>query len=147
MPRHPGLSLLEDFDSVTYLRLLVAQAQVDGLVPEERDYILLRGAMLGVDTEPLLAEPLRELPPVDPATSETTRRVILRDCIVLACIDGDYTETERARVHEVADWLSVPHSSVDRIEDWLRRYWELMDEAEALLAGFEAPISQAAVRD
>ncbi|MED5369542.1 MAG: hypothetical protein VX899_00885 [Myxococcota bacterium] len=139
MARHPGLSLIQDFDPHTYLRLLVAQALVDGMTAEERDYILLRGALLDVDATELLERPLQTLPPVDPGLSETTRRVILRDCIVLACIDGDFSEAERERVHRLAEWLSVPVESVDRIEDWLHRYWDLMEEAEALLAGFEAP--------
>lgn len=135
----PSLTLLQDFDPRTYLRLLVAQSHLDGLKPEERNYIQARATVLGLDPEGLLAEPLTELPPVPETVSETTRRVIVRDCILLGCIDGDYSEMERAHVHRVAKWLSVDLDAVDRIEDWLRRYWDLMEESEALLSGFDAP--------
>ena len=138
-PLDAANTLLQEFDPTTYLRLLVAQGHLDGLVPEEQAYIRARAALLGVEVEPLLAQPLTELPAVDEQISETTRRVILRDCIVLACIDGDYSELERAHVHRVAKWLKVDIEAADRIEDWLRRYWELMDESEALLSGFDAP--------
>lgn len=138
-PLDAANTLLREFDPTTYLRLLVAQGHLDGLVQEEQDYIRARAALLGVEVEPLLSQPLIELPPVDEQVSETTRRVILRDCIVLACIDGNYTEIERAHVHRVAKWLGVDIGAAERIEDWLRRYWELMDESEALLSGFDAP--------
>ncbi len=139
MPHDPSLTLLQDFDARTYLRLLVAQSHLDGLKPEERHYIQARATVLGLDAEGLLSEPLTELPPVPETVSEATRRVIVRDCILLGCIDGDYSEMERAHVHRVANWLSVDLDAVDRIEDWLRRYWDLMEESEALLSGFDAP--------
>ena len=133
------LSLLDGFDAETYLRALIAVVKIDGIKVIERDYIETRAKVLGVDTVALWEEELKEFPPIPEEVSEVTRRVIVRDCILLGCIDGEYTDAERAWVHRIATWLSVDIEASDRLEDWLRRYFDLMEEQEMLLSGFDPP--------
>ncbi len=136
----PSLSLLEDFDAKTYLQALITVVKMDGIKDIERQYVDARAALLGVDPRPLWAEDLVELPPVPDEVGTVTRRVVIRDCILMACIDDDYSEKERSRVHQIAAWLSIDVETCDHFEDWLRRYFDLMDEQEALLHGFEPPL-------
>jgi len=133
------MSLLDDFDAKTYLQALITVVKMDGVKEIERQYVDARAALLGVDSAPLWAEEITELPPVSEDVGVVTRRVVIRDCILMACIDGDYTDRERSRVHQIAAWLSLEEQTCDHFEDWLRRYFELMDEQEALLHGFEGP--------
>jgi len=133
------MSLLDGFDAPTYLRALIAVVKIDGVKPIERDYVEARAKVLGADTTTLWEEDFSEFPPIPEEVSEVTRRVIVRDSILLGCIDGEYTDAERAWVHRVAAWLSVDIDACDRLEDWLRRYFDLMDEQEMLLSGFDPP--------
>lgn len=132
--------LLEDFDAEAYLRALIAVVKVHGIEEVERDFVEARARTLGVDPSHLWDETLDELPPIRGEMSDPTRRVVLRDCILIACIDGEYTDTERAWIHRIRDWLGLDEQTVDLFEDWFRRYYDLMDEQEALLCGFEPPV-------
>lgn len=134
--------LLGDFDANAYLRALIAVVKVHGVEEVERQFVETRARVLGVDPSHLWDEALVELPPILGSMSDTTRRVVLRDCIFIACIDGEYTETERVWIHRIRDWLGLGEQTADLFEDWCRRYFDLMSEQEALLLGFEPPIGR-----
>ena len=133
----PSIHLMRDFEPAVYIQALVTLAHVDGLLPIERSYVEAQARLLGVPVDWDAAD--GQLPPIGEQVSELTRRIIVRDCIVLASVDGEFSDDERQLVHRIAAWLRVDEAACDRIEDWLRRYWELMDEAEALMSGFDAP--------
>jgi hypothetical protein len=135
----PSPDFLADFDAETYLRVLIIVVKVHGVEPVERDFVESRARILGVDPSHLWDEALTELPPLPEGMGDMTRRVVLRDCILIACIDGDFTDTERAWTHRIRDWLGLSAETADLFEDWFRRYFDLMDEQEALLWGFEPP--------
>lgn len=144
MPMHdPHAAFLEDFDATTYLHALIVVVKLHGIEPEERAFVEDRARKLGVDAAPLWATAEDTLPPLPEGTSEMTRRVVLRDCILIACLDGDYSDTERGWIHRICAWLGLETSTADLFEDWLRRYFDLMDEQEALIWGFEPPIEVA----
>ena len=102
-----SMPLLDDFDATTYIRALITVVKMDGIKPIERQYVEARAALLGVETGALWDEDLTDLPPIPDDVSLVTRRVVVRDCILMACIDDDYTDRERERVHQIAAWLSV----------------------------------------
>jgi len=131
---------LADFDAETYLRALILVVKVHGIEPVERTFVEARARILGVDHEHLWDDTIDDLPPVPSTMSDMTRRVVLRDCILIGCIDGEYTDTERAWVHRICEWLGLATETADNFEDWFHRYFELMDEQEALLSGFEPPV-------
>ncbi len=133
----PSIHTLHDFDPAFYIQVLVTLAHIDGLLPIERAYVTAKAELLGVSVDWSPGD--GEWAPIPSSVSELTRRVIVRDCVVLASVDGDFSDSERGTVHRIAEWLQVDESACDGIEDWLRRYWELMDESEALLSGFDAP--------
>ena len=122
--------------------MLIAVVKVHGIDPIERDFVESRARILGVPHEHLWAESMQELPPLPSNMSDMTRRVVLRDCILIACIDGEYSDAERVWIHRIRDWLELSEETADLFEDWFRRYFDLMEEQEALLWGFEPPIGQ-----
>jgi hypothetical protein len=138
----PSPDFLQDFDAETYLRVLIMLVKVHGIEPVEREFVESRARTLGVDPSHLWDETLSELPPLPEGMSEMTRRVVLRDCILIACIDGEFTDIERGWTHRICGWLGLDLDTANLFEDWFRRYFDLMDEQEALLWGFEPPIGQ-----
>jgi len=133
----PSIHTFHDFDPAAYIQALVVLAHTDGLLPIEKTYVNAKAELLGVNVDWSVGD--GEWSPIPTSVSEMTRRVIVRDCVMLASVDGNFSDGERETVHRIAAWLEVDESACDGIEDWLRRYWELMDEAEALLSGFDAP--------
>jgi len=130
---------LDDFDAETYLRVLILVVKVHGIEPVERSFVESRARILGAEHEHLWDETIEELPPLPEGMSDMTRRVVLRDCVLIACLDGEYSDTERAWIHRICDWLGLSHTTADLFEDWFHRYFDLIDEQEALLWGFEPP--------
>lgn len=148
----PTRHFLDDFDAETYLRALIVVVKVHGVEPVERDFVVSRARILGVDDSHLWDDGVDELPPLPEGMSDMTRRVVLRDCILIACIDGEYTDTEREWIHRICAWLGLSLQTADLFEDWFHRYFDMMDEQEALLWGFEPPTGRfvdtdAVVRD
>ncbi len=142
---HDSADILElaDFDAETYLKALILVVKVHGIEPEERQFVERQARLLGAEHEHLWDESVEELPPLPEGMGDMTRRVVLRDCILIACIDGDYSDEERAWIHRICEWLGLSVTTADLFEDWFHRYFELMDEQEALLWGFEPPTGPA----
>lgn len=126
------VEVLEGFDAKAYLDALVAVAKADGVKPEEREFIVQQAASLGI--EPDFEHPI-DLTILRSASSIVTRRIIIRDCIVLAAVDGDYSANERERIGEIASGLGVDARTVERIEDWIKRYSDILEEGQRIFAG------------
>jgi hypothetical protein len=123
---------VEDIDITFYMRALVAVAAVDGMSDAEADYIRSRSQMLGIDSSTLLSDP----PPITAVSgtaSEITKRLVYRDCYVLASIDGPPSAKERAVLADLCDALGLAAGTAERIEDWMNRFSSLLTEGEALL--------------
>jgi hypothetical protein len=135
----PAALLLGGFDARTYLRALIAVVRLHGVEEVEREYVNARAALLDVDPTALWEERLTEFPPIAEEVSVTTRRAIVRDCLLMGCLDGDLSDAERERIYQIAGWLDVERRTCDLLEDWLHRYFDMMDEMEALLSGFDPP--------
>jgi len=129
----PILDVLPDFQAEGYLRALIAIAQVDGVLPVELDYLRHQATVMGFDLDVLMAED--EATPTDlgQGCNAMTRRVILRDCIILACIDNEFSGAERQKVDEICDLLELDRALIPRFEDWIGRYEAVLTEGARLL--------------
>ena len=116
----------------TYLGALVAVARVDGVSESERAFVEHQASLVGVETEELWAAPAEELSTAASAP-EKTRRLIIRDCLVLAAADGQYTSAERERIRRLAAEIEIDETIVVALEDWLERYVGILEEGTALL--------------
>ena len=128
-----AVEVLEGFDAEVYVRALVAVAQTDGVRDEERAFITDHAAALGV-TPPDFEQNV-DVATLGKGTPEVTRRMIVRDCIVLASMDGDYTATERERIRDIARQLGVDSDVVAKLEAWITKYSDVLGEGQRLLAG------------
>ena len=78
---------------------------------------------------------VKNLSDIDFSTAnETTKRVILRDAIVIAHIDNVYTHKEATFVQDLANRLGVQDDLVEKIESWLLEYWAILEEGKDLFS-------------
>ena len=124
-----------DFDSSLYLKLLVAVAKADpNNGPPEYNYVKTQANRLGLDIVKYWNETSRHyLLDGGARVSRFTALVIIKDSIMLATLDGNFSLGEKEKVYRYAEKLDVPRSDVDRVEQWLNAYGQLRDDWEQLV--------------
>lgn len=130
-------SHLQEIDPHVYLKTMVAVAVADGQVHErEQSYINAQAQLLAVNPEPYWVSPDPTLSFLNTQNlSYTTRISILRDCLVLAYIDGVCDEQEREKVVNIASILHITESKVAELETWLKDLWTVLERGNQLLKG------------
>lgn len=124
-----------EFEPEKYLQALVALAHIDGMHPEEELFIRQQASAFGVDVEPFFAPSTFEFTQVGQSATPTTRRLIYRDCYMLAEADGRISEAERALLDRIRQDLALEVNQAQALESWAQRYAQILREGEALLAG------------
>ena len=123
-------------DAQAYLAALVAIAKADQVIHElERPFIESQANLFGVPVDVIwevgsLDEVLAEAGELD----EHTREAILRDSVLLAMIDGEYVEAERAQARAIAHKLGFDDAKLKRTEDLSRAF--LPDKLDAAPSWF-----------
>lgn len=116
-----------------YIKALISVAMADGKIdPREKDFVDSQAQLQGIDSEPLwensediTGEVLGEL-------SVFQKKIFIRDCIVLGYIDGDFCSDERKKLEEMCKKIGVEISSISEIEDWLKRFWKILEEGKSI---------------
>jgi hypothetical protein len=124
---------LSPTEARSYLSALLAVASADGMTREEMAYIEWQARARGVSVPDLFAEPTVDLTMLRELCTPVTRRMIVRDCISLACLDHDYTAAEQAAVRRIAQQLGISNKRVKELEDWSTTYWDIMAKGDALV--------------
>ena len=124
-----------DFDPEVYLRLLVAVCKADPHNgPPEYQYVARMAARLGKDIVPLWNDtPKRFLLDGRPSVSRRTAMLVVKDAIMLATLDGNFSLGEKERVYNYAECLDLPRTDVDGIQAWLSDYSRLRDRWNRLV--------------
>jgi hypothetical protein len=110
-------------------------AHSDGHADErELAYIDLQANLAGIEMH-TFNDPLQDVSDYQLASLPSMlRNLLLRDAITLAYIDEDYTETEQAKLYELADRMAISRDKITEIENWLLDYWLLMEKGEELFS-------------
>jgi len=126
-----------DIDGPTYLKTVIAVAHSDGSVPDkEREFIDMQAQLLSLDPTEYWDNPEDNLGFLNDANmSRQTCMTIIRDCIVLGHIDGNFDENERAKINDIASMLGVKTSDVEAVEEWLKELWAVMEKGSRLFQG------------
>jgi len=126
--------IAEEFDSEAYLKALTAVAMADGeIAPEEMTFIEVQAKLLALDLEKILKAPEQNLRLITPKISLKTKKVILRDCISMAHMDGKYSSIEQTKVLEIAQDLGLGSQDVEELEKWLLDYWKILERGSKIL--------------
>jgi len=91
---------------------------------------------LSVDIVKIWNETGKNFSPVSRDVSRLTAMLLIKDCIMLASLDGNFSLDEKQRVYSLAEKMDVPRSMVDAIEEWLAEYQQLHNQWETLIADY-----------
>lgn len=129
------ISSLENFDTETYFASLISIARADGNIDNvEMGFIEDQAKLMGFDLE-AACEKERSLAQIDfSKTSALTKNTLLRDCISLAYIDGNYDGSEKKKIHDLGKKMGVSSDKISEIEKWLVDYWTLIEKGQAIMS-------------
>ncbi len=124
----------DDFDADAYLRLLIAVAKSDpDNAAPEYDYVKRQADALGLDIVAFWNSTSRHYLLDRVSVSRLTALLIIKDCIMLASLDGHFSLGEKERVFTYAERLDLPRADVEAVSQWLKRYTELVADWNRLV--------------
>ena len=134
-----AVDLLDERSREAYVGVLIHVAAADGdLVREESAAI--EAAMGRAMIRPKQREKLRpqlaeqsELAKLLEQLSEDACRVVLRDSMIIAAVDGDYHESELEAIREIAKAGGVNKKELDSLFNWVDDGWRWMARGRGIL--------------
>ena len=125
-----------DFDSETYIKILIAIAKADkDNGPREFEYIRKQAHRMGVDYDRFLASTEKTFDLNKQRVSRLTALVVLRDAIRIASMDRNFSLPEREKVYTFAAKLDISRNDMDYLEECLKEYRALCEKWDGLVAG------------
>jgi hypothetical protein len=125
-----------DFDSETYIKILIAIAKADkDNGSREFDYVRKQAQRLGADYDRFLASTEKTFDIKKQRVSRLTALVVLRDAITIASMDRNFSLPEREKVYTFAEKLDISRNDVDYLEKILKEYRKLGEGWDGLVAG------------
>ena len=126
----------EDFDPELYIKMLVAVAKADrNNGPKELKYVENQANRSGIDFATVWDTTDKTFSISGKEVSRLTALVIIKDCILLASIDKNFSLAEREKVYTYAAKLDIPRSDVNYIVEWLDDYNILEKKWNRLISG------------
>ena len=127
---------LADFDCQTYLKMLITIARADKENgPAEYTYIRKQAIGMGVDYEQVLRDTDNQFKIGAKKVSRLTALRVLKDAIMIASMDGNFTLPEKQKVYTYAEKLDIPRTDVDELELLVGQIRDLDKRWKALVAG------------
>ena len=125
-----------DFDSETYIKILIAIAKADkDNGPREFEYVRKRARRLGADYDGFLASTDKTFDIKKQKVSRLTALVVLKDAITIASMDRNFSLPEREKVYTFAGKLDISRNDVDYLEEWVKAYRDLGERWKGLVTG------------
>ncbi|UCF82664.1 MAG: hypothetical protein JSV50_15925 [Desulfobacteraceae bacterium] len=126
----------EDFDPELYIKILIAVAKADkNNGPKEFAYVENQANRLGIDFATVWDTTEKTFSISEIKVSRLTAMIIIKDCILLASMDKNFSLAEREKVYTYAEKLDIPRSDVDYIVGWLDDYNILEKKWDRLISG------------
>ena len=124
-----------DFNSETYIKILIAIAKADkDNGPREFDYVRKQAQRMGADYDRFLASTEKTFDIKKQRVSRLTALVVLRDAITIASMDRNFSLPEREKVYTFAEKLDISRNDVDYLEKILKEYRKLGEKWDGLVA-------------
>jgi hypothetical protein len=124
------------FDRETYVKILIAiaRADKDNGLPEYR-FIRKQAIQLGVNYERVLKDTDKNFEIGTHKVSRLTALRVLKDAIMIASMDGNFTLPEKHKLYSYAEKLDIPRTDVDNLETLVGQLKELDRRWKELVAG------------
>ena len=124
------------FDRQTYLKILITIARADkDNGPSEYAYIRKQAIQMGVDYEQMLRDTDKDFEIGIQKVSRLTALRVLKDAIIIASMDGNFTLPEKQKVYTYAEKLDIPRTDVDELELLVGQIKDLDGRWKELVAG------------
>lgn len=124
---------LESFDVDAYFQALLFVANADNvLLNSEAEFLSDQARLFNYNLDGIVD---REIDIKRLRTSDMsifTKKIIIRDCIAMAYVDGNYDKREKEAVQEICKLFMLPFSEVEKIEQWLYEYWSVIEKGQIL---------------
>lgn len=125
----------KDFDPRTYVSILVAIAKADkDNGPPEFDFVRRQADYLGLDADYFFRNIDRHFSIQRQDVTRLTALVILKDAILLASRDKNFSLPERMKVYTYAESLDVSRNDVDRLVELINEYRHLENRWQELVS-------------
>ena len=135
----PGANPKKDsavFDRQTYVQMLIAIARADkDNGPPEYRFIRKQAIAMGVNYEKILQETDKDFNIGNHKVSRLTAMRVLKDAIMIASMDGNFSLPEKQKVYSYAEKLDIPRSDVDQLEALVGELKRLDQRWKDLVAG------------
>ena len=134
-----AVDLLDERSREAYVGVLICVAAADGdLVREESAAIeaAMGRAMIRPNQRERMRPWLITPPDVEELLNEMSqdaKRVVLRDAIIIAAVDGDYHASELEIIQTISKSAKVRHSELEQLFAWLEEGWRWMAEGRGIL--------------
>ena len=125
------------FDRETYVKMLIAIARADkhNSLPEYR-FIRKQAIQLDVNYEQVLKDTDRDFEMGTQKVSRLTALRVLKDAIMIASMDGNFTLPEKQKLYTYAEKLDIPRTDVDDLETLVGQLKELDQRWKKLVSGY-----------
>ncbi|THB78502.1 MAG: hypothetical protein D3926_12860 [Desulfobacteraceae bacterium] len=125
-----------NLDSDMYIKILVAITKADPSNGEpEKEYVRRQANGLHVNFNRVWSETDKSFEIGQVKVTRQTALTVLRDCIVLASLDDNYSLTERERILTYAQKLRIPLADINSLEKWVSTKKDLEKQWKKILAG------------
>ncbi len=134
-----ALDLLDERSREAYVGILIHVAAADGdLVREESAAIeaAMGRAMIRPKQREKLRPQLIEKTNLDKLLGQLSKdacKVVLRDSMIIAAVDGDYHESELEAIHEIAKVSEISQDELKSLFDWVEDGWRWMAYGRSIL--------------
>ena len=125
-----------NFDPQLYIKILVAIAKADkNNGPREYKFVQTLADRLSIDITEMwgTTEKTFLIDKID--ISRATALAVLRDGIILASLDHDFSMGEKEKVYTYAEKMDIPRADVEYIVKWLDEFRMMMGEWDKLVRG------------
>jgi len=123
-----------DFDSSIYIQMLVAIAKADkDNGPQEYDFVRQQARRLGLDYEHYLKTTDKNFLMEKQKVSRLTALVVLKDAILLASLDRNFSLPEKQRIYRYAEKLDISLKDLEILEGLVKEFRKLNDRWRQLV--------------
>lgn len=124
------------FDRETYVKMLITIARADkDNGPQEYRFIRRQAIQMGVNYEQVLRDTDKNFKIGTHKVSRLTAMRVLKDAIMIASMDGNFSLPEKQKVYTYAQNLDIPRTDVDELEILVGELKELDQRWKELVAG------------
>lgn len=123
-----------DFDPRTYLQILMAIAKADkDNGPPEYAFVRRQAQRLGCDYDQLLKTTDKNFLLQKQTVSRVTALMVLKDAIMLASLDRNFSLPEKQRIYDYAARLDIARNDVDALQALIGDYRRLDERWQTLV--------------